>query len=61
MEHITDEQLIVQYLAGDEPAFAALVKRNLPFAFGLSRRYSGDPDAAADIAQEAFIKAWRNI
>lgn len=60
-ENFTDEQLIVQYLAGNEQAFPALIKRYLSFVYGLSREYCGDPDKAADIAQEVFIKVWRNI
>ncbi len=61
MKEATDEQLITQYLAGNEPAFAVLVERYLPLVYGFSRQYSGDKDKAADIAQETFIKVWRNI
>ncbi len=61
MESITDEQLVIEYLAGDESAFAILVKRCLPIVYGFSRQYSGDKDRVADITQEAFIKAWRSI
>ena len=61
MECITDEQLITQYLAGNGSAFETLIKRYLSLVYGFSRRYSGDEDKAADIAQESFIKAWRNI
>lgn len=61
MENITDERLVAQYLAGDESAFATLVERYLPLVYGLSRKYCGDPDKAADIAQETFIKTWHNL
>lgn len=61
MENLTDEQLISLYLQGDEPALDILVKRYLPLIYSFARRYSGDPDKASDIAQETFVKAWRNI
>lgn len=61
MKNMKDEQLVAEYLAGNESALETLVKRYLPLVYGFSRRYSGDNDKAADIAQEALIKAWRNI
>jgi RNA polymerase sigma-70 factor (ECF subfamily) len=57
----SDEQLISDYLEGDDTSLAVLVDRHLPsvynFAFSLTR----DAQAAEDIAQESFIKAWKNI
>ena len=61
MEKLTDEQLIARYLKGDEIALEVLIKRYLPLLYAFSKRYTGDPDRAADIAQETFIKAWRTI
>ncbi len=58
---INDEKLVEMYLEGDEASFKALVDRHLPLAYGIARRYTGDRDKAADIAQETFVKVWRNL
>lgn len=57
----TDEQLIAKYLKGDEAAFEALVKKYLPLIYSFSRQYTGSSTNAADIAQETFVKVWRNL
>ena len=44
---------------GDERAFASLVRRHGPFAYTLALRTIGDPAEAEDVAQEAFVRAWR--
>ena len=61
MEQLTDEQLIARYLKGDEVSLEVLIKRYLPSIYAFSKRYTGDPDKAADIAQETFVKAWRTL
>jgi RNA polymerase sigma-70 factor (ECF subfamily) len=61
MNHFSDEQLAVKYKKGDEVALEILVKRYLPIIFNFSRRYVGDKEAASDIAQEVFVKVWKNI
>lgn len=58
---ISDENLVKAYLKGDEAAFGVLVNRHLGLVYGLARRYTGDPDNASDIAQETFMKIWRNL
>jgi RNA polymerase sigma-70 factor (ECF subfamily) len=57
----TDEELIRQYLKGDEASLEALVKKYLPLIYGFARQYTGSSANASDIAQETFVKAWRNI
>ncbi|MDO8676844.1 MAG: sigma-70 family RNA polymerase sigma factor [Candidatus Azambacteria bacterium] len=61
MKSISDEQLVKDYLNGNEKALEELIQRYLPLIYGFSRRYSGDADNASDIAQEIFVKVWRNI
>ncbi len=58
---LSDKQLIERYFKEDEAAFEVLVKRYLPLVYGFSRRFTGDPEKAADIAQETFVKAWRSL
>jgi RNA polymerase sigma-70 factor, ECF subfamily len=43
---------------GDTDAFAALVALHECFVYNLALRTLGNPDEAADVAQEAFIRAW---
>ncbi len=61
MKNFSDEELVAKYISGDDSAFEELVERCLPLVYGLARKYCGDKDKAADIAQEAFVKAWRNM
>lgn len=57
----TDEELIQQYLNGDESAFERLVERHLTPLYGFIYRLSGNPEEATDLTQETFLKAWKNI
>lgn len=57
----SDEQLISAYIQGDEKALETLIKRYLPLIYGFARKYTGNPETAADIAQETFVKTWKNI
>ena len=46
---------------GDVEAFNALVLMYQTGIYNLAYRLTGDPDAAADAAQETFINAFRNL
>ncbi len=57
-----DIQLIECYLdRGDEQSLEALVARHLPDIFAYVKRFTGNEDSAADIAQETFVKAWKSL
>lgn len=56
-----DDQLISAYLEGDESALSVLVDRYLTDVYSFALKLTHDPQAAEDIAQESFIKAWKNI
>lgn len=56
-----DRELIRRYLAGDAGAFGTLVQRHQARVYGLCLRVIGDPDDAADAAQDAFIMAFRKL
>jgi len=58
---LADEQLIASSQAGDKGAFGELVRRYRERAQTAAYRFCGDPHLAEDIAQETFIKIWRNI
>jgi RNA polymerase sigma-70 factor (ECF subfamily) len=55
-----DEQaLIASARKGDAPAFNQLVLLYQSMAYSLAYRILGDPDAAADATQDAFISAFK--
>ncbi len=58
---ISDEKLAELYADGNESAFAVLTERHLSAVCGFARKYVGDADKAEDIAQETFVKVWKNI
>ncbi len=58
---LDDELLIARARAGDQNAFTELVRRYQEVAFRTAYVILADPDAAADAAQEAFIKAFRSL
>ncbi|WP_395846061.1 RNA polymerase sigma factor [Cystobacter fuscus] len=53
----SDEALCRAFLAGDEAAFGILVDRHRALVFSLMRRYASSPEDAADLAQQAFLRA----
>jgi RNA polymerase sigma-70 factor (ECF subfamily) len=56
-----DQILVSAALAGDSDSFNQLVERYQNRAYGLCFRMLGDSDAAADVAQDAFISAYRHL
>ncbi|MFN3301830.1 MAG: RNA polymerase sigma factor [Patescibacteria group bacterium] len=57
----SDENLIDQYLKGDERALEILIKRYLKPIFSFIFRFVRDSQEAEDITQEVFVKVWRNL
>lgn len=58
---LDDQLLVARVLAGDQNAFTELVRRYQEVAFRTAYVILADADAAADAAQEAFIKAFRSL
>ncbi len=56
-----EADLIGRSQAGEVQAFNLLVERYQSRLYGLSYRMLGDADAAADVTQDAFLSAYRNI
>lgn len=54
-----DEELLARVGDGDPAAVRALVARKLPRLLALAGRMLGDPAEAEDVAQEAFVRAWK--
>ena len=56
-----EHQLVALARAGDQAAFSRLAERHQHEVFTLAMRLAGDRDLAADISQEALLRAWRGI
>jgi RNA polymerase sigma-70 factor (ECF subfamily) len=56
-----EAQLVRQAQGGSARAFEALVREYRSSVLNLARRIVGDAEAAQDVAQEAFITAWRQL
>ena len=61
VERDKEKELIARAQAGDRAAFGALVREHGDEVYTLARRLVGDPHLAADIAQEALIRAWKAL
>ncbi|MEA3402647.1 MAG: sigma-70 family RNA polymerase sigma factor [Armatimonadota bacterium] len=58
---MTDAQVVRKVLAGDADAYALLVERHQRAAVAAAHHLTGDREAARDIAQDAFVDAWRGL
>lgn len=58
---LTDIELIDQALAGNQSAYADLVKRHQRFVFTLALRFAKNREDAEEITQDCFVKAYRSL
>ena len=56
-----DHQLLRRAQAGEESAFEALVRKHQARAWRVARNLVGNDEDAADLAQEAFVRVFRNL
>lgn len=56
---LEDRDLVIAYQAGDDDAFAELVREYRPQLLGHARRSLGCPEAAEDAVQETLVRALR--
>jgi RNA polymerase sigma-70 factor (ECF subfamily) len=54
-----DAELLARVGRGDESAFRTVIARKLPRIHALSLRLLGDSGEADDVAQDAFLRSWR--
>jgi RNA polymerase sigma-70 factor, ECF subfamily len=58
---VDEDRLVEQSRRGDLNAFDQLVARHYPRVYAVAQRLSSSPDDAADVAQEVFIAAWKQL
>jgi RNA polymerase sigma-70 factor, ECF subfamily len=59
--NLNDNQLIEKFLSGDDSAFEQLLSNYLKPVYNFLYQLTGDKLVLDDLAQETFIKAWKNI
>lgn len=59
MLNLTDQDLVLRVVQGDNEAFALLVRRYQGMVFNVAYRLLGNQGDAEDLTQEAFIRAYR--
>lgn len=57
----TDEQLISDFLRGDETAFNKIVERYLKHIYNFVYRFTQNVQDAEDVTQESFLKVWKHL
>lgn len=61
MTALSDQEAVERCLKGDTEAFSTVVERYGGRVYNIALRITNDADAAADCAQEAFIRAYRAL
>lgn len=60
-QKLTDIELIKLVLAGNQAAYAELIRRHQRFVFTLALRFTKNREDAEEIAQDCFVKAYRSL
>jgi RNA polymerase sigma-70 factor, ECF subfamily len=60
LDHLTDADLLARAGTGEQKAFAVLVEKYFPMVHRVVWRMMDGHGDSEDIAQEAFLRLWRN-
>ena len=60
-DEVSNSELVRKSQLGDKAAFEQLVIRHQDLVFSLAYKLTGNREMANDVAQEAFIRAWKAI
>jgi RNA polymerase sigma-70 factor (ECF subfamily) len=60
-DRLSDEKLAQLARAGDQDAFAGLVRRHTTPLYNFAYRFLGDPDDASDAVQQTFLQLFRAL
>jgi RNA polymerase sigma-70 factor, ECF subfamily len=58
---LDDRALVAATVGGDRTAFDVLVRRHQRAIYGVCYRFAGDHADASDLAQDAFVRAYRGL
>lgn len=58
---MTDSEILTRCRAGDSPAWELFVRRHQQRVFSIAGTYTRNPEDTRDLAQEIFIKLYRNL
>ncbi|MEZ4425754.1 MAG: sigma-70 family RNA polymerase sigma factor [Gemmatimonadota bacterium] len=58
---VSMETLVQRAQGGDRSAFAEVYRRSVDRIYGLCLRMTADPDRAAELTQDAFVRAWERL
>ncbi|WP_258359612.1 RNA polymerase sigma factor [Moorella sulfitireducens] len=58
---IPDDELVARSQKGDMEAFTLLVERYQKMLYTVAYRFLGNPEDAGDAAQEALVRAYKNL
>jgi RNA polymerase sigma-70 factor (ECF subfamily) len=58
---LNEGELVARAQRGDAPAFETLMNEHASFVYNLAWRVVRDSQEAEDLAQEAFIRAWKGL
>jgi RNA polymerase sigma-70 factor (ECF subfamily) len=58
---LDDKALVAATVAGDRAAFDVLVRRHQRTIYGVCYRFTGEHADASDLAQDAFVRAYRGL
>ena len=61
MSYVSETERIARAAAGDQGAISALVNLHMPRVHALAFRMLRQTEAAEDVTQETFIKAWKAL
>ncbi|MBP8952100.1 MAG: sigma-70 family RNA polymerase sigma factor [Armatimonadetes bacterium] len=56
-----EQELVRRAKQGDENAFGSLFRQYQDTMYRLALHFTGSADAAADVTQETFVKAWEKL
>ena len=56
-----DDEVLARAKSGDREAFAEIVRRYQERVYGAALHITGSPSDAEDVAQEAFVRAYRGL
>ncbi|MGE3276242.1 MAG: RNA polymerase sigma factor [Vicinamibacterales bacterium] len=61
LDALSDAQLVAAAVGGARDAFDVIVTRHRRVVYQVCFRFAGNPEDANDLAQDAFVRAWRGL